>query len=268
MIPARPIAPLAVGDHEHPLVQLPLEVVDRQQPLPRSPAAHDDLAAGDRIGVVGVHRLPELVHDVVRDVHDRADRAHAGRDQPALHPLRRWAVGDAVEPARREARVELGLLDPDADVGRGVVIGLDNGGVRESQRDPGEGGDLACQADHAQGVAPVRLDVDVEHRLADQVRQRRAERDTRRRAPRMWMPSASVPRPSSAALHSIPWLTSPRIFVRSMRRSPGSTAPTSAVGTSWPASRFCGAAHDRRARRRRSPRRLAPATACRRSGGA
>ena len=56
--------------------------------------------------------------------------------------------------------------------------------------------------------------------------------------PRMWMPSASVPRPSSAALHSIPWLTSPRIFVRSMRRSPGSTAPTSAVGTSWPASRF------------------------------
>ena len=85
--------------------------------------------------------------------------------------------------------------------------------------------------------------------------------------PRMWMPSASVPRPSSMALHSIPLLTSPRILLRSMRRSPGSTAPTSAAGTSWPTSRFCAPhtiASSPAAPRRRRP---ASATACPRSGG-
>ena len=137
MIPASPIGALAVGDDEHPLVDRALDVVDRLERLARASAAHDDLAAGDRVGVVGVHRLPELVHDVVRDVDDRADRAHPGGDEPALHPVGRRAVRDAVEPARREARVELGLLDADADVGRGVVIGLVNGrrpGVAATRR--------------------------------------------------------------------------------------------------------------------------------------
>ena len=36
----------------------------------------------------------------------------------------------------------------------------------------------------------------------------------------------------------IPLLTTPRILVRSMRRSPGSTEPTRAAGTSCPTSRF------------------------------
>ena len=111
MIPARPIALLAIGDDQHPVVELALDVVDRRQPLARAASAHDDLTARDRIGVVGVHRLPELMHHVVGDVDDRADRPHPGCRQPALHPFRGRAVADRVEPACGKARVELRLLD-------------------------------------------------------------------------------------------------------------------------------------------------------------
>ncbi len=52
--------------------------------------------------------------------------------------------------------------------------------------------------------------------------------------PRMWIPSASSPSPSSIAEQSIPCDSTPRILVRSMRRPPVSTEPTSATGTSCP----------------------------------
>ncbi len=53
---------------------------------------------------------------------------------------------------------------------------LDRIGVREPDRRPGHGRHLACQADHAQRVAAVRLHVDIEHDVAVQVRQRDTER--------------------------------------------------------------------------------------------
>ena len=46
--------------------------------------------------VVGVVRLAELEHHVVRDVDDVVDRAHAGTRQPLGHPRRR-------RPATRDA---------------------------------------------------------------------------------------------------------------------------------------------------------------------
>ena len=90
--PGKADRPLAIGDDEHLLVELALDVIDRHQSFPRARPADDDLASGNRVGVIGMHRLPELVHHVVRDVHHRADRPHPGRDQPALHPVRRRSV--------------------------------------------------------------------------------------------------------------------------------------------------------------------------------
>ena len=58
-----------------------------------------------------------------------------------------------------------------------VVIGLGDRGVGEAQGGSGEGRDLARETDHAQRVAAVRLDVDVDDRLADQVGEGRAEGD-------------------------------------------------------------------------------------------
>ena len=54
----------------------------------------------------------------------------------------------------------------------------------------------------------------------------------------MRMPSASEVRPSSSPEHSMPLLTTPIFSVRSIRRSPGRTAPGRATGTRWPGAMF------------------------------
>jgi hypothetical protein len=166
---------LPVGDDEHPLVQAPLDVVDRLQRLAGTRPTHDDLSGGDRIRVVGMLWLSELVHHVVRDVHHRADRAHSRRDEPALHPVRRRPVVDVIEPQRGEARAEPGLLDPHADPIGNPVIRLGPSRVGRPQLGAGEGRDLAGQPHHAEGVPAVRLHVDIEHDLTDRLGQRLAQ---------------------------------------------------------------------------------------------
>ena len=52
------------------------------------------------------------------------------------------------------------------------------------------------------------------------------------------MPSASAVRRSSSPEQSMPLLTTPIFSVRSIRRSPGRTAPGSATGTRWPGAMF------------------------------
>ena len=53
------------------LVQGPLLVVDRLERLAVAAAAHHDPSVRDAIRVIRVHRLAQLVHHVVRDVHHR-----------------------------------------------------------------------------------------------------------------------------------------------------------------------------------------------------
>ena len=53
-------------------------------------------------------------------------------------------------------------------------------GLGEADVRPGHRRDLAGEADHRERVAAVRLDVDVEHDVAVEVRQRRADRGLRR----------------------------------------------------------------------------------------
>ncbi len=62
------------------------------------------------------------------------------------------------------------------------------------------------------------------------------------RSSRLMMPSASSPSPSSAAEHSIPWDSTPRILLRRILRPSGRRAPTSATGARMPANTF-GAPH-------------------------
>ncbi len=79
---------LPVGDDQHPLIEPALLVVDRLQRLVGAGASHHDSAIRNGVRVVRVHRLPELVHHVVGDVHHRRDGSHAGGQQPLLHPRR------------------------------------------------------------------------------------------------------------------------------------------------------------------------------------
>ena len=158
---------LAVGDHEHPRIEGTRDMVERLERLAIARSPHDDQALGDRIGVVGVLRLPKLMHHVVRDVDDGADRSHAGREEAALHPLGRRPVRDAGEPARREARAEVRLIDLERDMVARRLGRLAHRVLWPAHGPAGEGRDLASKADHRERVATVRLHVDVEDRLAD-----------------------------------------------------------------------------------------------------
>ena len=78
-----------VVDDQHVAgVELALDVVERDDRLPRLGEPHVE-AAGDQAAVVGVHRVTELEHHVVRDVDGGRDGADAAQQQPPLHPPRR-----------------------------------------------------------------------------------------------------------------------------------------------------------------------------------
>ena len=67
----------------------PLLMIERFQRLAGPRAPHDDAPVRQAVGVEGVQRLAVFEHDVVRDIDDRVDRPHPGREQPPLHPGRR-----------------------------------------------------------------------------------------------------------------------------------------------------------------------------------
>ena len=74
----------SVGDHQHVGIQSALGSVERGHPLPgrarrmmmvgRPPAG----SLPKQLVVERMQRLADLQHDIVGDVHDVADRAHAG----------------------------------------------------------------------------------------------------------------------------------------------------------------------------------------------
>ncbi len=76
--------------------------------------AHDDVAFEQRV-VVGMQRLAEFEHHVVGDVDDRGDRADAAALEALLHPRRRRrARVDALDDAGAKARARERVLDADA----------------------------------------------------------------------------------------------------------------------------------------------------------
>ena len=83
---------------------------------------------------------------------------------------------DATDPAADEARAQVGVADIDGDAFGGRTAGFRRVGRGESQARAGHRGDLARQPDDRQGIAAVRLDVDVEDRVAVQLGERPPER--------------------------------------------------------------------------------------------
>ena len=102
-----------------------------------------------------------------------------GRQQPHLDGIGRRPDGHATRPAADEARAQVGLADLDGETLGGRPARLVDIGRREPERGAGDGGDLAREPDDREGVAPVRLDVDVEHDVAEEVAERHADRACR-----------------------------------------------------------------------------------------
>ncbi len=113
-----------------------------------------------------MHRLAELEHDVVGDIHQRTQAAQAAAPQALLHPQRRLRRGlytaqDAAEVARTGLRClyvnVVAVID--ARRYRRNVHGIDR---RASQR-----ADLARHTFQAQAVAAVRGEVDLDQRIVE-----------------------------------------------------------------------------------------------------
>ena len=148
----------------------------------RSPGARpadDDPAVVDGRAVEDVDRLAELDHHVVRGIDHVADRSLAGRHQAHLDPVRRRPDPDTAHPARDEPRTEVRIGDLHLEPLGGRSSRLDELRRGRAQRGAGQRGDLAGQAQDRERVAPVGLDVDVEHGVAIQLGQRPAERRIR-----------------------------------------------------------------------------------------
>ena len=164
----------AVGDEQILDIECALDIVQGRELLSRTRTADDDLVAEQR-GVVGVKRLAEFEHDVVRDIHGQADRTHSRLLQATLHPERglclRIQAGD----------LECGELVTASHLVDGVVIlnrhreAIVGGRVGGSHLGGSDIGELlplhlrifASDAAHRQLVAAVGGDVDVEGDLVE-----------------------------------------------------------------------------------------------------
>ena len=123
-------------------------------------AAHDDLAAFQRVHIKGVHRLTDLQHDIVGDVHNVGNAAQPAQGQPAAHPARGLAGGDVVHIVADVARAQVRGLHSD---GQARLGGLADGVVRcgHLQRLAQHGGNLTRNAQNALAVGAVGGDGDI-----------------------------------------------------------------------------------------------------------
>jgi tRNA-binding EMAP/Myf-like protein len=141
-------------------------VVERLDRFAGVGTTHDDATAADDSRVERVDRLAQLEHHVVAHVDDIADRPLAGGDQAHLDPVRGGPDRDAADPAADETRTQLRRLDLDAQVVLDRVAVLDRIDRGIADRRSGHRGDFAREADEAQRVAAIGLDVHVEDDVA------------------------------------------------------------------------------------------------------
>ena len=153
--------PGCVGDEQHVGRQLAAHIVQRDQLLAWSGAAHDNrrrLPPGSRhqlVVVEGVQGLPQFEHDVVGDVHDVGDGPHAGQGHAPLHPGRCVADGHALDDRGAVAVAQVRVFDDDAGqpFDRRPLGG--HLAARVAHRLPRQRGDLASRADNVRGAGQV-----------------------------------------------------------------------------------------------------------------
>src|SRR5699024_10744424 len=164
----------AVGDEQILGIERALDIVESRELLPRTRTADDDLVTEQR-SVVGVQRLAEFEHDVVRDIHGQADRTHSRLLQATLHPergLRGWVQAGDLECG--ELVTASHLVDGVVILNRHreAIVGGRVGGSLLGGSDIGELLPLHLRvftgdAAHRQLVAAVGGDVDVEGHLIE-----------------------------------------------------------------------------------------------------
>ena len=115
-----------------------------------------------------MHGVAELQHDVVGDVHQVVQRTQTHPAQPGGQPVRGGADLDAGDHPRHEAVAQVGLVDLDLDLLRGLPAGLLQleQGSQVSERIAGDRGQLPRQAPGIHAVGAVATDIQVKDRVA------------------------------------------------------------------------------------------------------
>ena len=150
---------LRVGNDEHAGRESVVVAVERPERFALFGAADDDLAVVQAGVIERVHRLAVLEHDVVRDIDDVVDRAHAGRAQTAAHPLRRRGDLDIFHHARGVARAELRVLDLHGELFMDIAVAGSHRGLGKRQRRVECAGALAGKSAHGKAVGAVVRDL-------------------------------------------------------------------------------------------------------------
>ena len=148
-----------VGDDQHLLAQGSVHAVQCLDGLAGAGVADNDLVALDILDVKGVHRLAVLEHDVVGDVDDVVDRAHAAGAQTLAHPARGRADLDIFDDSGHIALAELLVLHLNREIVVDVAAAALDLRLMEVERLVEGGRRLAGKTDDRQAVRAVRGDL-------------------------------------------------------------------------------------------------------------
>ena len=153
---------MLVADAEHIRRELALVAVERLDGLALMRGAHDDVAALDAAEVERVHRLAVFEHDVVRDIDDIVDRAHAARAQALAHPARGRRDPDIFHHARGVARAEVAVLNVNVDKLRDAAAAAVRLGLMQLERTVERRARFAGKADDRKAVGAVGRDLELD----------------------------------------------------------------------------------------------------------
>ena len=122
--------------------------------------------------IEGVQGFADFQHGVIGGVDHVIDGAHAVEFQTALHACRAWTdLNVADQPA-----IKRGFISGPV-IFRVTKSALPAGGCWSQrgrlERFAGDRGDLACQPEHRSAAGKGRQQVDLDHRVAQNIRQRR-----------------------------------------------------------------------------------------------
>jgi hypothetical protein len=143
-----------IGDDEIAGFQRERRAVQELDRFAGARVAHAD-AAFELLRIERVQRLPQLEHDVVGDVHDRADRAQPAPLEARLHPARRRGAGvDAAHEPAAVARARFRRFQNDRQ--RVRKRRLDASRARRFDARAGYRGNLARDAEDREAVTAIR----------------------------------------------------------------------------------------------------------------
>ena len=154
----------SVTDGNHSGGQLTLLAIEGNELFAFFCTAHDQSVACNLVGIISMHRLAQLQHNIVGNVNHVADGAHAASTQTALHPFGRRHDFDILQHAGCKAGAQLRCINFYVYIIAGLTCGsFLNVHSGHFQRAAGNSADFACQANNAEAVGTVAGQVDIDN---------------------------------------------------------------------------------------------------------